>query len=220
MDFNIIVDYIKNNWVEILGAVSCLIYMILQYKASPRMWYVGFFMCIFNFLVYIDKGVYAMAAFQVYQFSTAVYGLYVWKFGGKKTAENNEKTATDNAEIADDRSKEQPITKMSAKVFAITSLIILLIWVGTGFLLKSTTDSEVPWMDAFTLAVSCIAVWVLARKYLEQWWYWIAYDICFIVLGLMSGMYFYAALSLIYAVIGVMGYMKWLKIYRESGGHR
>ena len=177
------------------------------------MWYVGFFMCIFNFIVYFDKGVYAMAAFQVYQFSTAVYGLYVWKFGGKKSAENNSENTTQ-------KSTEQPITKMTGKVFAITSLIILLIWVGTGFLLKSTTDSEVPWMDAFTLAVSCIAVWVLARKYLEQWWYWIAYDVCFIVLGLMSGMYFYAALSLVYAVIGVMGYMKWRKIYHESNGLR
>ena len=60
-------------------------------------------------------------------------------------------------------------------VFLVALLVI-------AWLLINYTDSNVPWWDAFTTALSIIGMWMLARKYLEQWWVWIMVSECDIIM--------------------------------------
>ncbi|MDE6544157.1 MAG: nicotinamide riboside transporter PnuC, partial [Muribaculaceae bacterium] len=76
------------------------------------------------------------------------------------------------------------------------------------------TDSTVPWIDAFTTALSITTTWLLARKYIEQWWAWMAVDAVSVGLFIYKGIYFYAVLYLIYTVICVAGYMKWKRLMK------
>jgi nicotinamide mononucleotide transporter len=71
------------------------------------------------------------------------------------------------------------------------------------------TDSTVPWWDAFTTALSIVGMWMLARKWLEQWWVWMLVDVVSCGLYIYKGIYFYAALYGIYAVVAWFGYRKW-----------
>ena len=71
------------------------------------------------------------------------------------------------------------------------------------------TDSTVPWWDAFTTALSIVGMWMLARKWLEQWWVWMLVDVVSCGLYIYKGIYFYAALYGIYAVVAWYGYRKW-----------
>jgi len=74
------------------------------------------------------------------------------------------------------------------------------------------TDSNVPWWDSFTTALSVIALWMLAHKYVEQWLVWIVIDVACCGIYVYKGLYFTAFLYGFYAVVAIFGYLKWKKM--------
>ena len=52
-------------------------------------------------------------------------------------------------------------------------------------------------------------MWMLARKYIEQWWVWIVVDVVSAGLYIYKELYFTSALYLLYAIIAIFGYRKW-----------
>lgn len=73
-----------------------------------------------------------------------------------------------------------------------------------------------PLADAFTTALSIVAMWMLARKFLEQWIAWIAVDAVCIGLYAYKGIYLYAVLYTIYTVIAIIGYRNWRRIMHRQ----
>ena len=60
--------------------------------------------------------------------------------------------------------------------------------------------------------MSIVGMWMLARKWIEQWWTWIIVDgVCF-GLYIYKGIYFYAALYGFYTIVAVYGYYKWKRM--------
>ena len=74
------------------------------------------------------------------------------------------------------------------------------------------TDSNVPWLDSFTTALSIVGMWMLARKYIEQWFAWIIVDIVCCGLYIYKDLYFTSALYGLYSIIAIFGYFKWKKL--------
>lgn len=83
---------------------------------------------------------------------------------------------------------------------------------ATYYVLKEYTGSTVPVLDAFTNAMSFVGLWALARKYVEQWVFWIAVDAISCYLYIIKGIPFKAGLYGLYVIIAVMGYMKWKRM--------
>ena len=69
-----------------------------------------------------------------------------------------------------------------------------------------------PWYDAFTTALSIVALWMLARKYLEQWLAWMVVDAVCVCLYAYKGIYLYATLYTLYTAIAWLGYRKWRRL--------
>ena len=91
----------------------------------------------------------------------------------------------------------------------------MILLVAIDYILTGYTDSTVPWADAFTTALSIVAMWMLARKYLEQWLVWIAADVACAALYAYKGLWFTGGLYLAYAVIAVFGFRKWKVLMNE-----
>ena len=95
-------------------------------------------------------------------------------------------------------------------------LLTAAVFATTAAVLVHFTDSTVPYGDSFTTALSITALWMLSRKYAEQWLVWIAVDI------VSAGLYFYKGLCptgvlyTLYAVAAVAGYFKWLKMMKNG----
>ena len=85
-------------------------------------------------------------------------------------------------------------------------------WAATYYILVTFTDSNVPMLDAFTNAVSFIGLWALARKYIEQWLFWIVVDIICTILYIYKGIPFKAGLYGLYVVIAILGWFKWKRM--------
>lgn len=71
---------------------------------------------------------------------------------------------------------ELPITHTPLKRYLPLLLVFLAAFFGIAWILIRFTDSNVPWLDSFTTALSIIGMWMLARKYVEQWWAWIVVE--------------------------------------------
>lgn len=181
--------------LELIGAVIGLVYLWLEYRASIYLWIAGVIMPAVYLVVYYKAGLYADFGINIYYLIVAVYGWIMWKYGNK------------NAE-----KKELPITHTPKHSILPMSLVFTASLVVIALILIQFTDSNVPWLDSFTTALSFIGMWMLARKYLEQWIVWIVVDVVCCGLYIYKELYFTSVLYGLYAIIAIFGYYKWKKL--------
>lgn len=188
------------DYLELLGAIIGLIYLWLEYKASISVWIVGIIMPAIYIFVYFKAGLYADFGMNIYYLLAAAYGYIGWKYGfGKK-------------KLKEDEQEELPITHTPIKQYLPLTLIFLVLWWGIYFILISVTDSNVPIIDSFINALSIIAMWMLAKKYVEQWIVWILIDALSSALYIYKDLKFTSILYAVYAIVAIFGYRKWQKM--------
>ena len=187
--------------LDILGFVVGLVYLWLEYKASIWLWLAGIIMPAIDLFLYYKAGLYADFGMAVYYCMAGVYGFLAWKLF--KTSDKGSGTESQVA--------ERPITRFPRRQIIPTVLIALLLWAGIWWILVRYTDSTVPVADAFTTALSIIALWALSRKYAEQWLIWLVVDLVCSILYVRKGIPFKASIYGFYTVVAVLGYREWLR---------
>lgn len=232
-------EYLLNHWLDIVTTILGLIYLVLEYRASIALWVVGIVMPAMDIYLYWSHGLYGDAGMAVYYTLAAIYGYAVWKFGAKwkrmlkrkvsgaagsdkaLDADGSDKAVdaagSDKAvDAAGGSSEELPITFFPRRLILRTLGFFLLAWAATYYVLVAYTNSTVPLLDAFTNALSFVGLWALARKYVEQWLFWIAVDVVCCYLYVVKGIPFKAGLYGLYVVIAVMGYRKWKGLAKKA----
>ena len=187
--------------IEILGTLVGLAYLWLEYRASIYLWIASIIMPAIYLVVYYNAGLYADFGINIYYLAIAIYGWAAWRFGFKLFGRNDEV-----------QNQELPITRMPRKVWTVAALASCALTLIIAWVLISFTDSTVPWADAFTTALSVVGMWMLARKYIEQWWVWLIVDVACVALYIYKDLYFTAALYALYAIVAIFGYRKWKQI--------
>jgi nicotinamide mononucleotide transporter len=193
--------FLAGHWLDFFTTILGLAYIILEYRASIALWVVGIIMPALDIYLYWSHGLYGDAGMAMYYTLAAVYGYAVWKFGKKHNG-----TA----------SQAMPITHLPKRLILPTLIGFVVAWGAIYFVLTTYTDSTVPLLDSFTNAMSFVGLWALARKYIEQWVFWIAVDAISCYLYVVKGIPFKAGLYGLYVVIAVMGYFKWQRMMREE----
>ena len=192
-------EFLSGHWLDILTTVLGLIYIWLEYRASIALWVVGIIMPALDVWLYWSHGLYGDAGMAVYYTLAAVYGFYIWKF--KKTR----------------RLKQSlPIIHLPRRKYLPVLLFFLLAWGATYFILVEWTNSTVPLLDSFTNALSFVGLWALARKYLEQWLFWIVVDAVCCFLYIQKGIPFKAGIYGLYVFIAIAGYYKWKQMLKVT----
>lgn len=214
-------EYLLNHWLDIVTTILGLIYLVLEYRASIVLWVVGIVMPAMDIYLYWSHGLYGDAGMAVYYTLAAIYGYAVWKFGAKwkRMLKRKASGAADSDKAVDaagGSSEELPITFFPRRLILRTLGFFLLAWAATYYVLVAYTNSTVPLLDAFTNALSFVGLWALARKYVEQWLFWIAVDVVCCYLYVVKGIPFKAGLYGLYVVIAVMGYRKWKGLAKKA----
>lgn len=191
------------NYLEIIGTAIGLVYLWLEYRASAWLWIASIAMPAIYLKVYYDAGLYADLGISAYYIVASLYGLMCWLRGRTRKSDK----------------KELPISRTPRSLFLPLTAVFFAILAVIGIILSRFTDSTVPWADAFTTALSIVAMWMLARKYVEQWLVWIAADVACSVLYAYKGLWFTGALYLLYALIAGFGYRKWKRLINNGYEH-
>ena len=187
------------DYFDLFTTVLGLIYIWLEYRAHIALWVVGIIMPALDVWLYWSHGLYGDAGMACYYTLAALYGFWFWKF--KKTKKKEEPL---------------PIIHMPRSKYLPVVVFFLAAWGITYYVLVTWTNSTVPVLDSFTNALSFVGLWALARKYLEQWFFWLIVDVVCCWLYIQKGIPFKAFLYGIYVVIAIAGYFKWKTMMKQE----
>ena len=70
-------------------------------------------------------------------------------------------------------------------------------------------------VDALTTALSIVAMWMLSRKYVEQWLLWLVVDAVCVGLYIYKGIPLTAGLYALYTAMAYAGYRRWMKQIKD-----
>ena len=193
------ITFLVEHGLDIFTTVLGLIYIWLEYRAHVALWVIGIIMPALDIILYWQHGLYGDAGMACYYTLAALYGLYVWKFRKTKNLK-----------------QELPISHMPKRLYLPATVGFFVAWGVVYYILITWTNSNVPVLDSFTNALSFVGLWALARKYLEQWLFWIVVDIVCCVLYIQKGIPFKAGLYGLYVLIAIAGYYKWKKMMSKD----
>ena len=194
-----IFNYILQNWLEFSAVIFAILYLILAVNQNILCWVAGIVSSILYFFIMQSAGLYMEAYLQIFYVFMGLYGWLQWRKGNQ----------IDNNFIVN--------TWSMLKHFYAISLILVLS-VSSGLLLTLYTDAALPFFDAFVTWGAVVATYMVAKKLLENWIYWLVIDSISILLFISRDLLPTAFLFGLYIVIIFFGYKSWKKVLKKNNG--
>lgn len=182
---------------EAAAVLLGIAYLLLAMRESLWCWYAAFASTSIFLVLFWQVSLLMESALQVYYLLMAVYGWWKWQQG---------ETGSDALAISS--------WPMAYHLRALAA--VLAISLTSGLLLRHHSDAALPFLDSFTTWGSILTTWMVARKILENWLYWLVIDSVSIYLYVDRGLFLTALLFAAYLVIALFGYRKWLLHYRAT----
>jgi nicotinamide mononucleotide transporter PnuC len=187
-------NWLINNWVEVVGASLALLYLLLEIRQKWTMWIVGIFSSAFYVYIFFHAHLFANMGINVYYTLMSFYGLYCWKLAKRSDKENS-----------------IDFHSISSRLAIILSMLSVLIFIVIYGILTLFPESEVPVPDALVAALSIVATWMTARKIVECWYPWIFVNFFAVGLYAYQELYPTAVLFIIYGILSIFGLINWRK---------
>ena len=133
-----------------------------------------------------------------YYFIMSIYGWYFWLKGTNNTV--------------------TPISKVSNKDIRIVILLFISssVFVSLVYTFFDKWETIVSYIDILTTAIFFAAMWLMAKRKVESWIFWIVGNIISIPLYLHKGLAFTSIQYFIFTVIAIAGYIKWKELYNKQ----
>lgn len=193
----VIQQFQGSSWLELVAVIFAIFYLVLAVRENSLCWYAAFISTSIFLVIFWQVKLYMESGLQVYYLAMAIYGWYEWTRGGTK-----------HAGIA--------ITTWSSRTHVVVLFAIMAATLISGQLLQTYSDSGLPYLDSFTTWASVVTTYMVAKKVLENWLYWLVIDSVAIYLYLDRELYFTALLFVAYVFIAIFGFFMWRREYRKS----
>jgi len=194
-------EFFENNWVSIVGAVIGLIFLYFEYKANKWMWAASIVMAAFFIFIYYHAKLYASMGIYIYFFFASIYGWIMW-------LTRNRKEDTGEDIISSVRRKYIP--------FIISAIILVAVLIYFILIQFSDNNLLITLGDALSTSLNIVALWMISRKWAEQW-------LLVIPANLISGLLLFAqndvmsgCMFFIYFIVSIFGYINWRKMIKTS----
>ncbi|MEM0966717.1 MAG: nicotinamide riboside transporter PnuC [Verrucomicrobiota bacterium] len=185
-----------NRWIEIIGTVLAITYVILIARGKRAGWWFGIFSSLLSIWLFIRVNLLAESFLYLYYVVVGFYGYYSWT---KEAGADARKT----------------ITTRPASFHIVGVALCSALSVGLAQILDFL-GSAIIYADAATTVFSFFATWMVAKRILENWIYWIVIDLFSVWLYNERGLPVYAGLMALYTILATAGFFLWLKEYRKS----
>jgi len=188
----VIFQWFIDHYIEVCGTLTGFLYLGFSIKQHFLTWPVGLLNALFYIAVFLTSKIYADMTLQFYYVAISIYGWWNW-LHGKGPDHILEVTRTSRT--------------LWVKLFAFSVLLFVII----SYLLVKFTDSQVPFWDGLTTALSIVATWMLAKKKIEHWLIWILVDSLSVGLFIYKELYPTTLLFVVYTMLAIYGYSEWRK---------
>ncbi len=186
-----------NSILEYTAIVLALVYVVLAAKESVWCWYPAFVSsAIYAYLTYTANLI-GESLISLFYAAMAIYGWWQWNY----SCENRTKL-----KIKEWRRPHH----LWLVLIGFSSTAIL------GRIFSEGFNSAMPYLDAFTTSFSLIATFMVTRKVLSNWLYWVVIDLINIFLYWNRGMEPTSGLYALYTFLALVGYISWRKQWRTQ----
>jgi len=182
----------QTSWLEYIAVVFGIASVIFSRIENILVYPVGMINTAIYIYLYITHGLYADASVNLYYTAMSIIG---WKMWAKKQEGH----------------KALVITKSNTKDWIQALIFFGICWSILYLVLKNFTDSTVPKADAFTSAAAFTGMWLMNKKKLENWVWWIITDLASIPLNFYKHLAFTSFQYLVFLILAFMGYITWMK---------
>jgi|TARA_B110000259_G_scaffold35206_1_gene39370 nicotinamide mononucleotide transporter len=182
---------------EIAAALMGVAYILLAAKESQWCWSFAFFSTIIYTVLFWEGQLPMQALLNFYYIGMAVYGYWLWRKHGK----------TENT---------LAITSWGWPKNLAFIAIGLIISATATYYLMTNNQSQSPALDAYTTVFAVMNTWLMAKKVLQNWLYWVIIDAAAVVLYVETSYYATAALFVLNTILAIAGYISWVKLHKQQ----
>ena len=191
--------FLEMDWLEATGLISGLGCVWLQIRQNIWTFPVGLVYAFVSVAVFLEQRLYADVLLSGYYVLMNAYGWYYWSYGGSRSA-----------------SDELPPTFTPGRTLAWLGVVVAAGIALMGSFFDTQTQADLPYWDSATTVMSFAAMWMTARKYLENWVVWLVVDVIATVMYAVKGIELYTLLYAIYLGMAVMGWRAWRRTMQST----
>ena len=188
--------FLARNWQELAGSLTGALCVWLLVKQNIWNWPIGITNNIFYIIIFYKSGLYADAGLQFVYIAISIYGWWNWLHGG-----------LEHTELKVNLASAPGIFGYLGITAAATAALY--------WLLRHYTPSTVPLADGLTVALFLTAQFMMSKKIVQNWWFWIVGDVLVIGLYIYKHLYLTSALYAFFLVMCIAGLLEWQKASRR-----
>ena len=178
------------SFAEWIAVALALAYVLLAIRQDRWCWPAAAASAAIYLVLFARGGLPMQAVLQAFYIVMAVYGWFAWR------PEHG-------------RATELRVTRRPAAWHAVALVAVVGVATANARLMPGTAGPLVAFADSFVAWGSVLATWMVARKVLENWLYWILFDAVAVVLYFAQGFHATAGLFVLYVILAVRGYIAW-----------
>jgi nicotinamide mononucleotide transporter len=183
--------------LEVIAVVAAVAYLLLAIRQNIWCWLcAGISTAIYVYLFY-DAKLYMESALNLFYFVMAVYGWAVWYLGRSGD-------------------EELPVSVWKPQTHARAVVTIVAVSMLSGYLLAAYSDAAYPYVDSMTTFGAIWATFLVARKVLENWWYWLVIDAASVAIYWSRDLELTALLFVVYVMMIPFGMIAWRRSWKEQ----
>lgn len=194
--FNKFISNLQNTWwVEYIAVISGIASVWFSKKENILVYPVGLVNTVFYVYLSIDGSLYGEASVNFYYTVMSLYGWYLWA--------KRDKQHHIVLHITRSSAKEW-LRQLLFFGFFYVSIFSALTWLKSAFYANT-----IPVLDAFASATAFTGMWLMAKKKVESWYWWIATNITSIPLYFIKDYVLTSIYYLILLILAIFGLMEW-----------
>jgi nicotinamide mononucleotide transporter len=182
---------------EVLAVALAIAYLLLAIRQNIWCWLCAAISSAIYIYLFFDARLYMESALNGFYFLMAVYGWYAWNSGSAQSA-------------------DLPVCVWPMRVHGIAIVSIAAVAGISGFLLQRYTDAALPYVDSLTSFAAVWTTFLVARKVLENWWYWLVIDAASVAIYWSRDLQLTALLFVIYLLMIPFGLWNWRRSLLEQ----
>jgi len=186
---------------ELIAVVAAIAYLGFAIRQKIICWLFAAISTAIYIWLFIEAKLYMESVLNLFYLVMAGYGWMVWSSGR-------------------DDGHERPVVIWPRSRHLVAIIVIACLSALSGYSLSVYSDAAFPYIDSMTTWFAIWATFLVARKVLENWWYWLLIDIASIFIYWTRDLQLTALLFVIYVIMIPLGLISWRNSMREQGGEK
>ena len=184
-------------WFEYIAVFSGIISVWFSRKENILVYPTGLLNTILYIYMSFDGGLLGEATVNFYYTVMSIYGWWLW------TRKDRQQIPVLHISSSSKKEWGQQLLFFGAFYIAI--------FFALSYLKKSFAPGAIPWADAFASATAFTGMWLMTKKKVESWYWWIATNIASIPLYFVKHYVFTSIYYLVLLTMAVFGLLEWIK---------